>query len=502
MKKPDALPLFPEDKDNMPQNIIFDLSPTQSAFVHSTAHINHLTGPMGEGKTYCAIARLIAHGYRCQLRPLHAAIIRDTHENIKTSTVRSIVEVLGDRAVFKNDYKKLHIRAEYPVECDLFGIDDQASISKLQGPQYGSIWLEEPAPIYEKANAGLPYEVFEMALARCGRQAGSIPNLQLTQNPADEEHWSTELIDAPKEYMIAEDGTIITKETFHIQKVENKFLTPMQRAMNMAAFKSDPAKWARYVEGAVATVSRGVNVVSNYGENFHYTQQILPVQPGLPGVRMWDGYHHPTCIIAQYNQLGQLVVHDCIPHPGYGVKELIADKLLPLLKSPKYRDKITKWREIGDPSMRTPDQSTVRVTAAKTIETQLDTRFEPGPTRWPNRVEPINHALSKTISGGKPLIFISASAFALHKALKGGWHYKKDNNGNRIGNEAVKNDSSHFGDAFGYGVAILHPYSVREAFDKNKERADRVARMKRATSYGPGAPGIYAPRGANVRIMQ
>lgn len=486
----------------MPQNIIFDLSPTQSAFVQSTAHINHLTGPMGEGKTYCAIARMIRHAQRCQLKPLHAAIIRDTHENIKTSTVRSIIEVLGDRAVFKNDYKKLFIRAGYPVECDLFGIDDQASISKLQGPSYGTIWLEEPAPIYEKANAGLPYEVFEMAISRAGRQPGSILNVQITQNPADEEHWTTELIDAPEEYMVAEDGTVITKQTFHIRKGENKYLTSLQRAANQAAFQNNPAKWARYVEGSIATVSKGIVVVPNYGEHFHYSQTILPFYPNLPAVRMWDGYQHPSCVITQYNPHGQLIAHDCIYYPGYGVKELIQDKLKPLLNSPKYRGKNTTWRDIGDPSMRTPDQSTVNMSAAKTLEAMLATRFEPGPTRWDNRIQPLNHALGKTISGGRPLIYISASAYPLHKALKGGWHYKKDNSGNRIGTEAVKNDSDHTGNAFAYGIAILHPYSVREEFQKNKEKADRITRMRRAASYGPGTTGIYAPRGANVRIMQ
>lgn len=480
----------------MASDLIFELSATQKAFVQSTAHINHLTGPMGEGKTHCAVARIIAHAYRCKIRPLRAAIIRDTHENIKTSTAISIREVLGDRAEFKNDNKKLFIKAEYPIECDLFGIDDQASIGKLQGPQYGTIWLEEPAPIHEKVNAGLPREVFDIAIARCGRQAGSIPNLQITQNPADDTHWTSQLIDEPEEYMVAEDGTVITKRTFHIQKGENKFLTSLQRAANMAAFKNDPGKWARYVEGKVASVSQGITVTPNYGESFHFSQKILPVHPKLPAFRFWDGYQHPCCVIAQYNPAGQLVVHECLDMPGAGVKELIQDKLNPLLFTPKFRDKIALWREIGDPSMKTPDQSTVTMTAAKTIETLLKTRFESGPTRWNNRIEPLNQALTKTINAGMPLIIISASAALLHKALKGGWHYKKDNNGKRMGDTPVKNEYSHPGDAFAYGISILMPYNVRDNYKKSKDSADRLARMKRATSYGPGTATSYAQPGA------
>ncbi|MEM4721784.1 MAG: hypothetical protein QXT73_06985 [Candidatus Methanomethylicaceae archaeon] len=56
------------------------------------------------------------------------------------------------------------------MDVDLFGIDDPASLSKLQGPEYALIWLEEPAPMADKANAGLSEEVFNAALVRATRQ--------------------------------------------------------------------------------------------------------------------------------------------------------------------------------------------------------------------------------------------------------------------------------------------------------------------------------------------
>ncbi len=486
----------------MAKDLVFELSTTQKAFVYSPANINHLTGPMGEGKTHCAIARMIHHAYRCKLRPLQAAIIRDTHENIKTSTAKSILEILGDRAVFKNDFKKLYIKAEYPIECDLFGIDDAASVSKLQGPAYGTIWLEEPAPILEKANAGLPYDVFEGAVSRCGRQTGSIPNLQITQNPADENHWTTSLIDEPEDYLIADDGTVITKKTFHIQKGENKFLTPMQRAMNMAAFKKDPGKWARYVEGKVASVVQGIIVTPGYGPDKHFSQRILPWYPKLPSFRFWDGYQHPSCITSQLMPTGQLIIHDVLSMDGYGVKELISDKLNPLLMTPKYRDKLVTWRDIGDPSMTTPDQSTVTMSAAKIINKLLDTRFEQGPVRWGNRIDPLNNALGRSIVNGQPLILLSASASDVHKALKGGWHYKKDNNGHRMGELPLKNEYDHIGMALAYGIAIVFPYNARDQYQKDKEKVDRMQRMKRATSYGSGATlPQMPPMSADRRLM-
>ena len=467
-------------------DLVLELSPTQTKFVYSDANICQLVGPMGEGKTHAGVAKIIRHAQRCRavtgLKKLDGALIRDTHENIKTSTVKSIHEVLGDRVLFKNDFKKMYIRVNPPIEMDLFGIDDPASVSKLQGPPYGLVWCEEPAPVHSKANAGLPLEVFLMALARCGRQQGSIPLTFLTHNPADDKHWTTDLIDDPYEYMVAEDGTVITKETYRIPKGENKHLSSVQRAMNMAAFKNDQGKWDRYVEGKAATVLEGKPVTPAYNETIHLSQKILPVYPDLDGFRGWDGFGHPCCGIAQYNPFGQFVIHDVLYDEGVGVEELIEEKLLPLLATPKYKGKIHGWRDIGDPSMATPDQSSNKRRASKVIEKMLQARFEKGPTRWLNRLDPSTAALKKLIGDGRPLIVLSASAKLLHRTLRGGWHWKVDNSGHVLGATPVKNEYSHPGDMFTYLISSVMPGLAKEA----PKTRDRLAEIARVASYATG----------------
>jgi len=242
-------------------NLAFDLSPTQYKFVTSTAHIVHLLGSMGSGKTFCGVVGLIAHAQRCG-KNIRAALVRDTFQNIKTSTLPDIRDYLGSWMQSSDAGKKIIIKSTPRVEVDLFGIDDEASISKLQGPQYAIIWLEEPAPIYERANAGLPRDVFNMALARASRQRGTTMRVQITQNPADEDHWTSHLAEEPDEYLTIQDEVTgeyqtIWKETLWIDKNENTHLSALTRAANMAAFKDDPAKWQRYIEGQIATVQIG-----------------------------------------------------------------------------------------------------------------------------------------------------------------------------------------------------------------------------------------------------
>ena len=236
----------------MRNDLSFELSPTQWKFTISNSHIVHLLGPMGEGKTYGGVAGMIAHAQRCRTN-IRTALVRDTFQNIKTSTLPDIRDYLGPWVQFSDAGKKMIIKSSPQVECDLFGIDDEASISKLQGPQYALIWLEEPAPIYERANAGLPREVFNMSLARASRQRDTLMRVQITQNPGDADHWTSHLAEEPEEYLTIQDPvtgewTTILKETLWIPKGENKHLSLLTRAANMAAFKDDAANWQIYIE--------------------------------------------------------------------------------------------------------------------------------------------------------------------------------------------------------------------------------------------------------------
>lgn len=467
-------------------DLVFDFSPSQAAFVFSDAQVVMAVGPMGSGKTFAGIGGLIAHAARCGAS-IRGALVRDTHTNIKISTVPDIKEILGDFATFHDDDRRMVIHSTPKVEMDLFGIDDQASLSKLQGPQYAIIWLEEPAPIHEKANAGLPRAVFDLSLARASRQRGRLMRVQITQNPADEDHWTEELFHEPP--ILAEDpdtGARIVKACFRIPYHENTHANALTRAANIAAFKNDPGKYSRYVEGRAAPVQRGKSPAPTYNPSIHYSEQELVVIPGAQGIRGWDAWHNPVCLIAQYVPPGRLIVHEVLTASGVGVQELIESQVLPTLARPKYSGKILDWRDIGDPTMRTPDQSSVSRTTARVLEDLLKTHFEPGPTRWKSRIDPLCTALRTNATDGRPQILISSSARPLHRSLNGGWHYKVDNNGNVIGNTPVQDQHDHQAQALAYIVSRIFPLGMggpAQQYGKKQSGAASTRRMERAMSY-------------------
>ena len=440
--------------------------------------------------------------------PIRGALVRDTHTNIEISTIPSLKETFGAYVTFHADNRLMRIHSSPMVEMDLFGIDDPASLSKLQGPQYGLIWIEEPAPIIDKANAGVSEDVFRMCVARGARQSRVPMRIQITQNPAEETHWSEVLALAPYEYERDEaTGLVITKETYDIPYGENRYLNPLSRLANKAAFRGDAGKWARYVEGVAAAVYTGKKVTTAYNARIHFSKTELPVIPNCPGYRFWDGWHHPVCIVAQMIPPGRLRIHHAcqIADGSGGAVELTQLQVLPLLGMPKYKDKIPTWRDIGDPTMATPDQSSKTRSTAQEIERLLDTRFEQGPSRWNDRIGPANKALGTMAPDGSgPLIELSATAANLHRALNGGWHWNTDNSGRIIGTVPVKDAAADLGDAFCYGAATLFPFGGQ----KRTSRADREkvaeanARMARsyASSYsGPLAsiPAVMAGRSSN-----
>lgn len=477
-------------------DLVFDLSPTQSAFVNSEAHICQLKGPMGEGKTFAGCGGVIRHAERCR-KEIRGALIRDTHQNIKTSTVPDIKEVLGPWVSFHDDEKKMRIHCDPPVSMDLFGIDDPASLSKLQGPQYSVIWLEEPAPIQEKANAGLPKGVFDLAIARAARQRGTLMRVQVTQNPADEDHWTEELSNAPRIYFFDEEtGVSIIKETFDIKYGENVYANPHMRAANKAAFKDDPGKFARYVLGLAAAVMQGKAVTPSYNPQIHYSKIELPVIPGALGVRFWDSWHHPACVIGQYIRPGRLIFHHVCCEENIGPQELATQFVIPLLKMPKYAGKIPEWRDIGDPTMTTPDQSSRSRSAAKVVEQLLKNipagfqpRFEKGPVSTQGRIRPTNTALGTNAADGSgPIILISKTAFLLHRCFSGGWHWKTDNSGKIVGVKPVKDRMGDIGDAASYGIATIFPYE-RPQVPYHQRKKTKIRNQQIALSYGPRNAG-------------
>lgn len=460
------------------------LFPTQSAYASSQALIAVIIGPAGEGKTYASVAAMMRSA-KLNKRPVLWAVIRDTHTNIKRSTVRSINKMFRDHPgliQWGDDARRLTIKSNPKVEVDLFGIDDPGALNRLQGTEYDGIWLEEPAAMLERANSGLSEEVFNDALLRCVRAQGEHSRLQVSMNPADEDHWTfARLVEAPD---IDPETPEITKEVFFIPYGENKELKEKARQAAKRAYKDDPAAYARYVLGQFAPVYRGEKVTPEYNPKWHrYPDPIIPAM-GLEGFRFWDGWHHPAVVIGQTTKTGRLIHIDTLQLEGADIETFIDMRVLPLLESPRWKNKCFGWRDIGDRTMLIPDQSRKQRSPAKVIEEKLGGHFEPGPSVWSILKIGVKRALNMNTEG-MPTIVLSPTERILHKGLNGAWHYKTGNDGKAVSNIPNKHDPiSHPMEAWANGVCIMLPVNI----------VHDVGAMQFAKAKAKQRAGTYAVR--------
>lgn len=439
------------------------LFPTQLKFVSSDAPIVFLIAPQGEGKTFSGFMAVLYHQKRIG-GMVRGAIIRDTFQNIKTMTIPSIqdaIEFCG-KSEDPNSFQKVFEwsdggrKLKGPgIDIDLFGIDDLGSLTKLQGGEYSVIWLEEPAPMWERANAGLSREVFTAALSRVARQRGAKPRLQITMNPADEEHWTYDLA-IKNPIMRPPEMPDIWTEVFRIPYGENQFLTDIQRQTAKAAFKNDPALWRRYIGGEFAFAIFGEAVTPEYNEDMHRAKEILAPWDTAKGLRFWDAGFNPTCVIGQIHPVsGRLIIYDTLVGENIGMLQLIRGEAKPLI-SMKYR-KITNWIDTGDPALLTRDQSNTEMSPAQVINAELNATYFPGATDWETRKQAIKYVLTSM-----PMLLLSKNEEKLHQALRGGWHYAKTNSGEILKDAPLKNIWSHPADALSQGLPVILGSAIRK----------------------------------------
>lgn len=486
-------------------DLLSEFSPTIRDFILSEKMITILIAPLGEGKTFGCIGTMIAYAGRCG-QPIRCAIVRDTLENIKLSIVPSIQEFFQEffpdnptsHYRFKNEYKELIIFTNPRIEVDLFGIDDPASLGKLQGSSaYSLIWLNEPAPIADKANAGLSEEVYNVAVIRAVRRKGTPGRLIVDMNPADEEHWTH------RRFIEEEDFDpqfpLVQKQVWHVPYGENRHLKEESRQAAMKMYANDPASYERYVLGQFAAIYRGEKVTPQYKRGRHMLLdpqgRPIPLIPGrgLESFAFFDSWHNPACTLGQITQTGRLTFLNTLRLQNSDVRTLITTLVIPMLESPRWKDKPFSWRIGGDFTMKQPDQSNRQETAARVVEKAFRTFtklpnlcFEPGPSKWEIMKRHINHALQDSDHQGEPLVLLSGDNVLLDKGLRGAWHFRTDNSGNVLRNaKPVKDIHSHPCDCFANAVSVLLPsLSTRKNLGNYRKAAARI--KQRIQSYATG----------------
>jgi hypothetical protein len=205
---------------------------------------------------------------------------------------------------------------------------------------------------------------------------------------------------------------------------------------------------------------------------------------GLVSFRYYDSWHNPSCGLGQITTTGRLIFLDTFRLEGSDIRTLIKTQVIPALNSPRWKGKAKAWRDIGDFSMKQPDQSNRQESAARAVEDAFGTIFESGPPRWEIMKLGFKRGLNMNIMG-MPAILLCPTNKLLHKALSGAWHYKTDNAGNITSTLPEKDEWSHIGDGWANGVNVLLP-TRSMAINKDTYKKQAQAAKRRVNSYSTG----------------
>jgi hypothetical protein len=482
--------------------ITFPATKTQREFIQCKDNMIFLMGPRGEGKTTTGLFATIAHALEQPVSqwPMRWAVIRDTWENLRITTIESIRRAcreygLPNEGLDRLEPKvvKIGMRTTFGffkavVELNFFGLDTPDDANRLQGFEGAGAWIEEPAPAAD-ISSGIPEDaLLAVTSLRQGGAAGVKPRVQITMNPPDKDHWTIKYRDDLDtiERLRSHGYTV---KFFEIPKGENPGVTAEYRTHNKAILEAMGRfdLIARLVEGKVGFIQLGVAVTPEFGD-VHLSKIELPILRSVPIQRSWDFGLNPTCVWWQITPIGRINIFMSIRGANLGCEQHIAQHVLPWQGRKRIMD--YHFEDIGDPNGLTPEARNNEVSAVTAIEEMLTSRpgkpasFEGGPIPIPDRVGPIRAKLERTLKGGQPVVQVDPEAVAMIRALSGGWHYKKTPSGQVMA--IVKDEHSEHGDALGYGMGVHFPIPklVERPKAPKHDRSRPLAETARAWMVG------------------
>ena len=458
---------------------------TQHSFVMSNVLTALLCGPRREGKSVGGMARAIRIAQESDEKywPMRWLVVRDTWKNLSRTTMKTIQEWIPDAvASWKENNTVCIFPKDKPfIEFTFLGLEHTRDWNKLQSFECAGLWLEEPAPAADESS-GLAAEVYGMGVS-CLSQKGYPGSSQITMNPPDDQHWT---------YQTFWENPPEDTRVWNIVPGENKAVTDAFRQKMRKTFMSigRPDLMQRLTEGKVVNVNMGEPVTPGFSDRLHLSDVPLEPIPNLPLYLLWDFGLNPTCIITQVTPLRRWNFLHTFVGENMGVEQLIQRDVLQTLNK---RFQHYKIDHIGDPAGKTPEQSSSRRNAVRTVQTMIHGDWRDGPVPWDERRNACHRILNSN-SGGYATVQIDlAQNTKLVRALRGGWKYYKDARSVVHKDSPVKDVHSHPGDSFASGAAVLFPlgYQLEKKRPTTIVRPPRYfPRMNRGGAIVRGGPGI------------
>ena len=421
--------------------------PSIVPFHQSHAQVRALCGPAGCGKTLAAGFEIFFIATEARV-PLRALVVRESYRQLHDSTRRTLQEWFGACSQYHKGDEQLRLTIPnvdgevLTHELDFRHCRRPEEVSNLLSTEYGVMWLEEPVPAFQAEGgvigAGLPQELFDMALMRLRQAHMHRLSILLSFNPPSKFHWVYETFFKPTAAELAAQDYAL----FRCKPYENQNFLPPNYYQNMLSrLGEDLAR--RFVLGEVVTLYPGKRVYSEAYEAIHFVQGLQPLRD-QPLVLGFDFGLTPVAIVAQTLPSGRLQVLGELQLWSSGIAKL-AETLKEYLK--REFPGCTKWRCWGDPAgaqrAQTDERTCFQILSAEGFHVQ------PGAMDFTSRFEAVTRRFQRFVDGQPAVLIDKERCPVLMEGLLGGYRYGQSWDRQKDP-QPMKNRWSHSANAFEY----------------------------------------------------
>jgi len=445
-------------------------APVLRGYMASKNRVDIIRGPLGSGKTLGSVQRVIKHIYDQEpgadgVSRSRWLAIRNTYSDLFGTTIKDWLAVNAQLGKFKaggmeppTHTMKFKRPDGVTVEAEMIflALDRPDSIKKLRGYQVTGFWLNETKE--------LPKEVVDMADLRHGRypENPTWHGMIGDTNAPDEDEWLALLEEKSPEGWgfwvqpggvlrngLDADGNVIWIENAHAENIHN--LPDGYYTKGMGGKTDD---WiAVNLANEIGSVMTGKPVHPWYNQRVHYSEEEYQFNSSLPLVIGVDFGRTPAAAFYQCDGIGRWHLFDELV-----TEDMSAQTFAPLIKSKVSSLDATSVRIWCDPSGEGKGQATDDTPIKILQAAGLPARPAKVPGVRDNNPTIRRAAIStpclRNCMDGRPAFVVHKKAKMSHKALKGGFQYRRMQviGTTRFSDEPDKNGYSHIAEAAEYGL--------------------------------------------------
>lgn len=473
------------------EEIVYDATPTLSAFHRSDALIRIIRGPVGSGKSTGCCWELWRRGNEQRPAPngkrqsAHL-IVRNSYRELRDTTVATWLDWFSETRIGRFNYGAMEHRIEYR-DLDMLmlfrSLDRPEDIKKILSLEITTAWFNEARE--------MAMSILNRTVERVGRYPPSKDGgptwfgVIADTNPPDEDHWLAEAErNPPKDWeffvqppgLIEEGGRLATNP--EAENLENLPAGYYER--NLGAMKVEEINV--YRRNRFGFVVDGKPVTPEFDPHLHVNADLKPLldQPLRLGIDVGGGTLNPSAAIFQrhprgaYLFLAEVVCMDLgVERFGRLIREQLADLFSDhVAKAEEEDDWITAW---GDPAGKERDEL-YETAVFDHLQRACGVKVRPAPSQEIKlRIDAIRAPMTRMIDG-KPGFMIHPRCRKLIRGLGGGWFYRRLSvHGREAYTEKPdKGEYSHVCDGAAYGLLGAGEMRALRALDAPKRVTMRV----------------------------